>query len=393
MKNHFSPYEGDQPFIFVSYSHRDSDRVLPIIKNLHDKHYRIWYDQGIEAGANWPEVIASHLSRASFVLFMVSNNFQSSQNCMREVNFAVDGEIPMASLFLESMELPPGLKMQLSPAVSVSVKGDDLGSPEALAKELLATGAFSDHFIGDGVEGYRSEVGKRPKKLNFGVVFGVVGILMSIAATLLLLGITQGWISGGIAKEIKAVPAGAGQMAGDDTGKTVGDDTGQTAGNVEITTWTNAVMRDLIISRINSQAVYVCGNSFVNNRSAITYSGGKYLIAGNETKRGDIADLEPFAKKTMLQELTLCWQNITGVSPLESLTKLQYLDLSGNQIVDISPLRGLDRLKTLKLSHTDVTDLTPARELKSLEKLYISIDMVQHAKSIVGGGFDVILTE
>ena len=30
------PYEGDEDYIFVSYAHKDSDFVLPIIDNLHE---------------------------------------------------------------------------------------------------------------------------------------------------------------------------------------------------------------------------------------------------------------------------------------------------------------------------------------------------------------------
>ena len=51
------PYEGDEDYIFVSYAHKDSDFVLPIIDNLHDLGYRLWFDEGIEASAEWPEYI------------------------------------------------------------------------------------------------------------------------------------------------------------------------------------------------------------------------------------------------------------------------------------------------------------------------------------------------
>ena len=41
-------YEGNENYIFVSYAHKDSDRVIPIIEELDAAGFRIWYDSGIE---------------------------------------------------------------------------------------------------------------------------------------------------------------------------------------------------------------------------------------------------------------------------------------------------------------------------------------------------------
>ena len=44
-----SAYNGNEPYIFISYAHKDSDKVLPIIRELQSRGYRVWYDAGIEA--------------------------------------------------------------------------------------------------------------------------------------------------------------------------------------------------------------------------------------------------------------------------------------------------------------------------------------------------------
>lgn len=54
-------YEGNEPYIFVSYAHKDSNHVLPIITSLQAQGFRVWYDAGIEAGTEWPEYIAGRL--------------------------------------------------------------------------------------------------------------------------------------------------------------------------------------------------------------------------------------------------------------------------------------------------------------------------------------------
>lgn len=42
-------YEGNEKYIFISYAHKDSGSVLPILQAMADGGYRLWYDQGMEA--------------------------------------------------------------------------------------------------------------------------------------------------------------------------------------------------------------------------------------------------------------------------------------------------------------------------------------------------------
>ena len=67
MRTLLRPYEGTQPYIFVSYAHKNDAAVLEIIGTLQSRGFRVWYDEGIEAGSEWPESIASHLERAQLV--------------------------------------------------------------------------------------------------------------------------------------------------------------------------------------------------------------------------------------------------------------------------------------------------------------------------------------
>ena len=60
----FKPYEGKAPYIFISYSHQDSEKVIKTIKPLQDHLYRLWYDEGIPAGSDWPRNIAVHMKTA-----------------------------------------------------------------------------------------------------------------------------------------------------------------------------------------------------------------------------------------------------------------------------------------------------------------------------------------
>ena len=57
----FHSYSGAEPYLFVSYAHKDEAQVFPMIRALHERRCRIWYDEGIEIGVNWPQTVAERL--------------------------------------------------------------------------------------------------------------------------------------------------------------------------------------------------------------------------------------------------------------------------------------------------------------------------------------------
>lgn len=107
-------YVGDQPYIFVSYAHKDSSIVVPIIDKMQCEGYRIWYDKGIEAGTEWPQYIAEHLANASCVLVFMSSFSAESHNCRNEINLASELKKEMLVVYLQDFELSLGLRLQLN---------------------------------------------------------------------------------------------------------------------------------------------------------------------------------------------------------------------------------------------------------------------------------------
>ena len=112
-------YEGKEPYIFVSYAHKDSAVVFRLVEQLNERGYRIWYDEGIEPGSEWPEYIANHLLGAEMVLSVLTPNAVNSINCRREINFALSKNKPVLTIYMEDIELPVGLELQLSSQQSV----------------------------------------------------------------------------------------------------------------------------------------------------------------------------------------------------------------------------------------------------------------------------------
>ncbi len=78
------------PFIFTSYAHKDSAIVLPIIKAMKDDGFRIWHDNGVEVGTEWPAYIERMLRGCSVFIIFLSDHSVDSVNCRKEVNFAIN---------------------------------------------------------------------------------------------------------------------------------------------------------------------------------------------------------------------------------------------------------------------------------------------------------------
>ncbi|MCR5410811.1 MAG: toll/interleukin-1 receptor domain-containing protein [Lachnospiraceae bacterium] len=104
----------DRDFIFISYSHKDSDRILPLISRLENDGIHVWYDEGIDPGTEWDENIASHLKGCSGIIAFLSGNYLASDNCRDELNYARDLGRERLLVYLEDVELPAGMAMRLN---------------------------------------------------------------------------------------------------------------------------------------------------------------------------------------------------------------------------------------------------------------------------------------
>ena len=105
---------GKKDYIFISYCHKDSNQVLPVIKRLIDEGYNVWYDEGIDPGTEWDKNIAQHIDDCGYFIAFMSNNYLASSNCKDELNFARDREKKRFLVYMEKTELPIEMQMRLS---------------------------------------------------------------------------------------------------------------------------------------------------------------------------------------------------------------------------------------------------------------------------------------
>lgn len=88
------PYEATSPnsekkFIFVSYSHHDSDIVYQDLHELSNNGARIWYDKAMHIGQDWQNRVKSKIMDPNCcgIIFYLSPNSLSSTAVLQEIAF------------------------------------------------------------------------------------------------------------------------------------------------------------------------------------------------------------------------------------------------------------------------------------------------------------------
>lgn len=99
-------YRGSEPFVFVSYAHADDSLAYPLIAGLQERGVRVWFDDGMDIGDLWDEVLAKRVKQCSAMLCLVSTRFTDSNNCLDEIHNAKEQKKELLILHLEDEELP-----------------------------------------------------------------------------------------------------------------------------------------------------------------------------------------------------------------------------------------------------------------------------------------------
>ena len=109
---YLQPYRGEHPYVFLSYSHKDEKDAASFIQTLKQMGFRVWYDEGLEPGSEWPPEIAQRILNCGYFIALVSSNYLSSKMCRRELNFADSENKPLLLVYLDAAEQPPEMRMQ-----------------------------------------------------------------------------------------------------------------------------------------------------------------------------------------------------------------------------------------------------------------------------------------
>ena len=380
MSIYFRPYEGRKPYLFISYSHQDSVKVLDIITLLHNANVRLWYDEGIPAGSDWPMNIETHMKNCAAVLFFTSKCAYASPNCFSELVTAKRLAKPVLTLSLDHSERPEKWQPVLAREKAAALRD----TPEDTAAEIRKSGILTRAFYSGRSD---SASGKAA-----GLILAV--ILLAAGAGLLYAA-ASGKLSGGQQENpgtadtqpsVTPTPAPTAEPEPEEevdltkygdlfTAYITFPDTMQEAAvRTVLHTDDKKIEKERLLE---ISELYFVGNMVLTDLNDVTYSPEKgYMVNSAPVATGLVEDLTLLGDCPYLVRLALTDQPVRKVSGLSGLVLLEELYLSGCKNADLTGLTNLPSLKVLHLEHSGVNDLTPLAGLPRLEKVTVSTDMM-----------------
>ena len=367
----FRPYEGTRPFLFISYAHKQSEAVVDTIRILHEKGYRLWYDEGIPAGSDWPANIAQHMQGCEKVVFFLSERAMESPNCFSEIRTAFRAGKPILVVRLENVEVTnPDWQELLAGKQVIPL----LESPEERAAAILNTGFVPRRFRRSRLEGVSWRVfGLAASLLFFLAAAGTLGMLASgrwspvqvpeilaenpvpmpapTAPPVVEIGEAERYfaVSFPDKQQERAIRRALGTQT------------------EEIYRWQLAEIPEL----------YFCGNMVTDSLEPVRFDvDGTCRVNGAPVVTGQVSDLSLIGYAVKLEKLALICQPEMRLSDLNGHLLLRELSLAGSPVSDLSALKELPSLKTLHLEHTSVSDLTPLEAFPNLKTVTVSRGML-----------------
>lgn len=137
MSKELTAYEGNEPYIFVSYSHRDTMQVCRVMKIIEREKFRFWYDDTMEIGEDFREELRVRIENCSAFLLFISANSMGSKYCGMEIITAFKYNKKIYPVYLtDEVVIPAPLKMILENVQHV--KGSVKSDLEKYTKKLVS---------------------------------------------------------------------------------------------------------------------------------------------------------------------------------------------------------------------------------------------------------------
>ena len=370
MSGFFKPYEGSRPFVFISYAHRQSDTVLDTIRILHERGWRLWYDEGIPAGSDWPANIAQHMQSCERVIFFLSARAMESHNCYSEMKAAARLGKPILLVRLEDASPDEKWAELLNGCPEIPL----LEGPAERAEAILRSGFLP-----------RRLHRRFAERIPWRALGLIASLLFFLAAAGALGALATGNWSPTTAPELpaetplpRATPSPAPVVEIGEAERffavSFPDKQQEQAIRRALDNPTDAVFRWQIAE---IPELYFCGNLTVDSESAVSFDAdGTCRVNGAPVIQGNVSDLRLIESMVKLEKLALIFQPLDDLSGLNGHLLLRSLSLAGSSVDDLSALRELPSLETLHLEHTDVRDLRPLEALPSLKTVTVSRDML-----------------
>ena len=120
--------------IFISYSRKDKD-IAGFVSNVLKENSIYWIDkEGIYSSSNYKELIVDAIEVSKAVIFISSENSNSSINVIREIGYAVNMNKPILPLMLDDAPYAKSIRLDISDIDQIDFK-----NPVASSKKLITS--------------------------------------------------------------------------------------------------------------------------------------------------------------------------------------------------------------------------------------------------------------
>lgn len=100
--------------VFISYSHKDKDKMLQIKAFLEEQGFRTWVDvEGIYSLGSFKKYVAVAIEHTKTVVFLSSQESNASKYVVEEIGYAIGKEIPVIPVRLDESPYHASLRMNL----------------------------------------------------------------------------------------------------------------------------------------------------------------------------------------------------------------------------------------------------------------------------------------
>lgn len=130
------PYQGNDDYVFLSYSHSDKKVAMELLAFLQFNEIRVWYDAGIPVGDNWMNVIADKIKNAKAIILLTSANSTKSVHVAAEVNTAFRFNKKIIKINLDDSLFDSGIEMYFYGLNQVNYQSIDYDNKKTIINSL-----------------------------------------------------------------------------------------------------------------------------------------------------------------------------------------------------------------------------------------------------------------